>query len=172
MRATDSKIRLETLADTLWQERHMVEFLLFKLVTAKLLLSADERRFTTMAVDEVDRVLEALREAEQRRAAAVDAVAAQFQMPAEQLTLSTLATRCREPLRTVFSELADSFQTLAAEVEETAALNRRLASTTLDHVQQALDALTGPATTTVTYTAAGRHDAPPTTAPLRLDQVL
>jgi hypothetical protein len=162
--------RLEALADSLWAERHLVELLLFKLTTAKLLLAADERRFVALALDEIERVLVALRTAESSRAASVEQVAAELRVPAEQLTLSQLASHSPEPLRTVFRDHADGFLQLATEIEETAALNRQLASTTLSHVQRSIDALTGPSTVS-TYTASGR----PTMAaagPMRLDQVL
>jgi FlgN protein len=162
--------RLEALADTLWAERHLVEFLLFKLTAAKLLLAADERRFVALALDEVQRVLVALRGAETRRARAVEEVAAELHVPADQLTLSQLASHSPEPLRTVFRDHADGFLALATEIEETAALNRRLASATLSHVQRAIDALTGPPAVS-TYTASGRPTTA-TAAPMRLDQVL
>lgn len=162
--------RLHALADTLWAERHLVEFLLFKLVTAKLLLAADERRFVTLALDEVGRLVESLHEAEGRRESAVAAVAAEWGVPSEELTLSELARHAPEPMRTVFNDHATAFFTLAAEIEETASTNRRLATATLGHVSASLDALTGSQVTT-TYTADGRHGAT-TTAPLRLDRVL
>ena len=162
--------RLHALADTLWAERHLVELLLFKLTTAKLLLADDERRFVTLALDEVGRVVDSLHEAEQRREAAVAAVAAEWGVATEELTLGELARRAPEPLRTVFADHATAFLDLAAEIEETASTNRRLATATLGQVHASLDALTGDASVT-TYTADGRHGAA-TTAPLRLDRVL
>jgi hypothetical protein len=162
--------RLESLADTLWAERHLVEFLLFKLTTAKLILAADERRYVALALDEVERVVIALRGAESRRAQAVAEAAAELHVDAERLTLSQLATHSPEPLRTVFRDHAEGFLRLATEIEETAVVNRRLASATLSHVQRALDALTGPPAAS-TYTASGRPTTA-TAAPMRLDQVL
>ncbi|HEY8339184.1 MAG TPA: flagellar protein FlgN [Egibacteraceae bacterium] len=162
--------RLHALADTLWAERHLVELLLFKLVTAKLLLAADERRFVTLALDEVGRVLDSLHEAEQRREEAVADVAAEWGVRTDELTLTELARRAPEPLRTVFADHATAFLDLANEIDETASTNRRLATATLSHVHASLDALTGDSSTT-TYTADGRHGAT-TAAPLRLDRVL
>lgn len=161
---------LEALADTLWAERHVVEYLLFKLVTAKLILAADERRFVAPALDEVERVLSALRDAELRRALAVQQVAEDWGVSSDELTLSELAASAPEPLREIFREHREAFMALAREIDETAADNRRLATTALDQVQRAIGALTGPQLGH-TYTSEGRPDRP-LTAPTRLDRVL
>lgn len=163
-------LELESLADTLWAERHVVEYLLFKLVTAKLLLAADERRFINHAMDEVSRVTESLREVEHRRAQALVPVAHAWGLSTSELTLAELCTRSPAPMNTVFHDLQKAFLRLAEEIEETAATNRRLASAGLNHVRTTLDTLTGPAVTN-TYTASGRHDYT-VRAPMRLDQVL
>lgn len=171
MTATSARTgALEALADTLWAERHVVHYLLFKLVTARLVLAADERRFVGLALDEVERMMDSLREAELRREMALEEVATAWGADPAELTLSSLAERSPEPLRSVFADHRDAFLGLAQEIEETAADNRRLASTALDHVQQSLDSLTGPERGQ-TYTAQGRP-ARPTTAPTRLDRVL
>lgn len=162
--------RLEALADTLWAERHLVEFLLYKLTVAKLILAADERRFISLALSEVERVVTGLRDAESRRNGAVAEVARDWGRPARDLTLSVLAAESPEPMRSVFEDHHQGFQELSAEIEETAAENRRLAGGALNTVQQAIDALTGQGTAT-TYNAAGRTQ-PSTTSPTQWDQVL
>ena len=53
---------LAQLADTLWLERRLLECLLFKLVEANLILTADAARFVTLAIDEVEQVKELARE--------------------------------------------------------------------------------------------------------------
>jgi hypothetical protein len=161
---------LERLADTLWAERHVVELLLYKLTAARLFLAADERRFVPVALDEVERVVGLLRDAEQRRTDAIAEAAEVLGVPVEGLTLTELAAASPEPLRSVFADHRKGFLSLAAEIEETAATNRRLATAALSSVREALDTLTGPPMTT-TYTAAGRQVvAAPT--PLRLDRVM
>jgi hypothetical protein len=162
--------RLEALADTLWAERHLVEFLLYKLTVAKLLLVADERRFVSAALAEVEQVVGRLRDTEEGRHAAVDAVAADWRRPAAQLTLSVLAAEAPEPMRAVFEDHRKGFLDLSAEIEETAAENRRLASGSLNSIQQALEALTG-AASGPTYNATGRTEAP-RVRPSQWDQVL
>ncbi len=56
------------LADTLWYERRLLEYLLFKLVSANLVLIADDRRFVGPAIAEVDAVMNEIREAEESAA--------------------------------------------------------------------------------------------------------
>lgn len=162
--------KLESLADTLWAERHVVRYLLFKLVTAKLVLAADERRFVAPALEEVERMMAALREAEQRREAALGEMAEAWGLAPEDLTLNHLVERAPEPLRSVFADHRQAFLSLAEEIDQTAADNRRLASAALDHVQQSLEGLTGPADSQ-TYTSQGRPGAA-VTVPTRLDRVL
>lgn len=168
--ATDDGEPLEALADVLWAERHLVEYLLFKLVTAKLLLSAGERRFVPRAMDEVERVLERLHEVERRREAALVPVALAWGVGPSELSLATLSVHAPEPMATVFRDLHEGLLKLADEIEETSAANRRLANAGLNQVQSALDNLTGPSVTT-TYTARGTH-AHVVNAPVRLDEVL
>lgn len=154
-----SRERLEALADTLWAERHVVEFLLYKLTVAKLLLVADERRFVSAALSEVEQVVARLRDAEQRRQEAVATVAAEWGRRPADLTLSVLADEAPDPLRGVFEDHRKGFLELSAEIEETAAENRRLATGSLNSIQQALEALTGVGSGP-TYTASGRTEAP------------
>lgn len=165
-----SRERLEALADTLWAERHVVEFLLYKLTVAKLLLAADERRFVTAALSEVEQVVGRLRDAEERRQAALSAVAAEWRRPPANVTLSVLAEETSEPMRGVFEDHRRGFQELSVEIEETAAENRRLASGSLNSIQQALGALTG-GDQTPTYTAKGRTQSP-TVGPTQWDRSL
>ena len=170
MRANDDSRALEAVADVLWTERHLVDYLLFKLVTTKLLLTAGERRFMPRAMDEVERVLERLQDVEVRREMALQPVAAAWNVPVTDLSLATLAARAPEPMATVFRDLHENFLALTAEIEETSALNRKLANSTLNHVRSMLETLTGPSAPT-TYTARGTHDHVRTN-PIRLDKAL
>ena len=56
--------QLSRLAETLWHERRLLEFLLFKLVSANLVLATDDRRFVDPAIAEVDKVASKVRHAE------------------------------------------------------------------------------------------------------------
>ena len=62
---------MSQLADTLWYERRLLEYLLFKLVSANLVLIADDRRFVGPAIAEVDAVMAEIRRAEEQRSSAI-----------------------------------------------------------------------------------------------------
>lgn len=160
----------EGLADTLWQERHMVTTLLYRMVTAKLLLAADEHRFVAAAMDEVEDVVTALRGAEQTRLAALVEVADRLEAPVEDLTLAEIARRAPTAMRMVFDDHRTAFLELTAEIEQTADANRQLASSALGRVQRSLDALAG-ANPATTYDAAGQARLS-TAGPLHLDRAL
>ncbi len=134
---------LEGLADTLWQERHLVESLLYRMVVARLLLAADEHRFVAVAIDEVEDVVHSLRRAERDRAGALAAVADRLQVPVDALTLPEIARRAPGPLQPVFADHRESLLALIAEIEQTAAANRHLASSALRRLQRSLGVLTG-----------------------------
>lgn len=166
------RAQLETLADTLWSERHLVEQLLYKLVVAKLILAADERRFVSAAIGEVERAVARIRDAEHQRQAALAAVARDWGRRSSELTLSVLAEEAPEQMRSVFEDHRTGFQELSTEIEETAAENRRLASGALSNVQEAIEALTGAAPTGPTYTAEGRAQAATAVSPSQWDTAL
>lgn len=162
---------LEELAETLWEERHLTELLLYKLLCTKLLLAADEQRFTGLSLNEVEAVLGSLRVAEQRRADVVQALAVAWGASMEDLHLSALAERSPQPWAGIFDDHRRSFLALTAEIEATADENRRLASSGLHRVQETMLALTGGAERGLTYDPDGQR-GPAATAPALLDQVL
>jgi hypothetical protein len=137
--ATDS---LQALLDTLWNERLLVEHLLFKLTSTRLLLAADERRFIAPALDEVDRVVVTIRDAELKRSLAVSVVAGDWRMRMDDLTLSVLATEAPEPWRDVFADHEQAFGTLAAEITAAAEANRTHAAGGLNRIRETMDLIT------------------------------
>ncbi len=160
MQPIEACASLPTLADTLWAERGVVEHLLYRLVAARLLLAADERRHVPRALQEVENALDGLWETERDRKAAVRMVADDWGIPAEELTLKRMAEEAPEPWATILDEHHESFARITAEVEHTARENSRLAAVGLNAVQSSLQHLTGPAVGT--YSATGRAE---TTAP-------
>lgn len=171
METTRDAGHLEELAETLWQERHLTELLLYKLVCTKLLLAVDEQRFTGLALNEVDDVLVVLRTAEHRRDDVVQALAVAWGISIDELSLSTLVARAPQPWGGIFDDHRRAFQTLTAEIEATAADNRRLATSGLHRVQQTMAALTGGADAGSTYDPHG-HRQPATARPSLLDKAL
>ena len=156
--------------ERLWVERHLLEFLEFKLVAAKLFLGADVRRFVAAALSEVEHVVEQVRMAEIGRGIAVARVAEDWQVPAERVTLGYLVSHAPEPAGQVFAEHREAFLKLTTEIEDLTVENRLMAQTALDHIRQTIDVLVG-AEVGTTYGATGRR-ADIQAAPRRLDRVV
>jgi hypothetical protein len=156
---------MEQLADTLGYERRL-EYLLFKLVSANLVLIADDRRFVGPAIAEVDTVMAEIRKAERRRSEVVASVAREWNVPADQVGLNFLVEHAPEGLRSVFDEHRRIFRDLVAEIEMITNENRRLATVGLDGIRSTLGLVGGD-----TYNAHGRATPLPDT-PTRVDRVL
>ena len=143
---------LVQLADTLWYERRLLEFLLFKLVSANLVLTSGDHRFITPAIAEVERVMEAVRTAEVDRGRVIDQCARALNVGPERLTLSYLADHAPLSLRDDFADHRTGFMELVNEIESLTRENRRLASVNLQDLRDTLG-LAG----NLTYDAAGRR---------------
>lgn len=151
---------LESLATRLWDERRLLMLLLYRLTVARLLLSADERRFVPDALREVDRTVELLRDEELRRDEAVRGLAAQWQLPPESVTLPEIVRRSPPPYDHTFGEHLQAFQHLAEEIETISHQNRVLAHAAMQDLSETIGHLTGdPAGTGATYDASGRYGA-------------
>jgi len=109
---------MDELARLLAVERHLLELLLFKLVEHRHLLAARETRFLTFAAAEVDRARERVQVAELRRALFMHDLCGEFDLPAEALTLVTLARHSREPFGMIFRDHSRAFVELAAAIED------------------------------------------------------
>ncbi len=162
--------QLNHLAETLWVERRLVEFLLFKLISAKLLLASDERRFVPAALSEIDQVLHGLRDAENARRTAIEEIAADTGIDEDKLSLEWLATRSPEPYRSVFADHRATFLQMSDEIDRVAAANRSLASAALSEVSRTIAAFNAD-TSTGGYDARG-HERVGAHATRRLDETL
>lgn len=162
---------LAELAHTLAAERELLELLLFKLVEARLVLSADEPRFVPQAMREVENVVERLRFSELHRGATVARLATMLGESPDTVTLRFLAGRAPEPYRTMFEQHHDHFQRLTAEIEQVTLDNRRLASLAVQNLTDTLGAMLG-APTFATYTATGTSASPIGMRPSRIDEAL
>jgi hypothetical protein len=152
---------LVQLADTLWYERRLLEFLLFKLVSANLVLTSGDHRFITPAIAEVERVMEAVRTAETDRNRVLEQCARALQVTAETLTLGYLSEHAPGSLRDDFADHRTGFMELVNEIESLTRENRRLAGVNLGDLRSTLGL-----TSNLTYDAAGRRgsaDQGPTT---------
>jgi hypothetical protein len=162
---------LDRLAQRLWDERHVVTVLLYKLTVTRLLLAADERRFVADSLREVEHAVELLRSGEEARDAALRDLAGAWRLDPDELTLDELTRIAPAPYDHTFREHLAAFRTLAAEIEGAARENRALARSDLSSVTEQLDQLTGVTTTSSTYDARGQLD-PSTPVGGRLREVL
>ncbi len=158
--------QMTRLADTLWYERRLLEYLLFKLVSANLVLIADDRRFVGPAIAEVDAVMAEIRKAEGQRSEVVAAVATEYNVPAPTVGLAFLAENAPEQLRPTFEDHRKVFQQLVGEIEMLTKENRRLATVALDGIQGTLGFAGGDI-----YDAAGRATRTPD-HPVRVNRVM
>lgn len=138
MTTSTDNAHMAQLADALWYERRLLEHLLFKLVTADLVLIADDRRFVGPAIAEVDAVMAAIRCAEGQRSSVVGAVAREWDVPPNVVGLDLLIDRAPESLRPTFEDHRAVFTDLFGEIRILTGENRRLATVALDGIQSAL----------------------------------
>jgi hypothetical protein len=163
---------LAELAETLAAERNVLDYLVFKLVEARLVLIADEARFIPQAMAEVDAVIAQIRRGESHRQHALVRLARHIGVPPDSLTLARLADSAPEPYGLIFSDYQRQFYDLTTEIERLTHENRRLASQSVSSIRAALSALIGPAGPVDVYTAAGEHAGAPSVKPLRVDEIL
>ncbi len=155
---------LQQLTERLWEERHVVTYLLFKLTLVKLFLGADATRLVAETLQEVDETIAQLRQLESVRADALHALAEAWHSPVDVLTLRQLSERAPPPFDAMFADHAQAFAELAGEIDDVTGENRALAKSRLTDVASALDVLSGNTSIpTATYDARGSVDvaAPP-----------
>ncbi|HEY8728599.1 MAG TPA: flagellar export chaperone FlgN [Acidothermaceae bacterium] len=110
-------------SDILWRERELLDVLLFKLQTEKLLLDAGELRWLSRSTREIELVLEQLRLAEINRAIEVDALATQLGLPLHS-NLAALASAAPSPWGDLFRAHRTAFHSLTAQIDALAEANR------------------------------------------------
>ena len=111
-------------SDILWRERELLDLLLFKLDSERLLLRSGSVHWLGRSTHEVDLVLEQLRLVEITRALEVDDLAAQLGMQPG-ATLSDLAAAAPTPWAELFQAHRAAFRTLIEEVTDLAEANQR-----------------------------------------------
>jgi FlgN protein len=111
-------------SETLWRERELLDLLLFKLDSQRLLLRAGSIRWLARSTHEVDLVLEQLQLVEINRALEVDNLAAQLGLPPG-ATLSDVAEVAPTPWTELLHAHRAAFRTLIDEVTALAEANQR-----------------------------------------------
>jgi hypothetical protein len=117
---------MDEMATLLGEERHLLDVLLYRLVTCRQLLVAGEWRFLPYASAEVEDVCERIRETELHRSLVVARLAGALHMPEGDLTLRSLCRHSRDPYGTIFSDHRQAFLILLEEIEAVVAENERL----------------------------------------------
>ncbi len=130
---------MDRLARLLNRERLLLELLVFKLVELRQLLLISETRFLGWAAQEVERAVEAVRDAEIERAVLVDSLAGEPGGNDETMLLRDIAADAPEPWRTVLEEDRVALLRLSAEVQDNLASARSLASAGAHAVSELLD---------------------------------
>ena len=147
-------------------ERRLLEYLLFKLVSANLVLIADDKRFVGPAIAEVEAVMAEIRRAEEQRDLVVAEVARGFGVPPTTVGLAFLVENAPDSLQATFEDHRLVFQNLVGEIEVLTKENRRLASVALDGIQGTLGFAGGDI-----YDSAGRATRTPD-HPVRVNRVM
>lgn len=163
MSMRDTSEPIEELTETLWFERRLLEFLLFKLVSANLVLTTGDTRFVGPSIAEVERVLEKVRVAEKVREAALGRFAESVGMHPSELTFKALIDVVPPTYRSEFNHHRHEFAAMTAEIERLAQSNRQLAVAGVSDIQRAFGVEASD-----TYTAEGHHGTA-TMAPPRLE---
>lgn len=133
----------------LWQERELLELLLFKLEEQRLLLEAGGTRWIHLATREIEQVLEQLRVSGLGRDVEVASVAREWGVP-EATTLGQLIEAAPAAWRDVFADHRVAMTTHMAEIAQVKDSNEvylRAAAKAVDETLAGLAAATGEYTT-------------------------
>lgn len=116
---------MEDLSAVLWQERELLETLLYRLEVEQLVLAGGRTRWLPAAAREIDACLEHIREVELLRAVAVDTVAAELGLEPN-ASLHEIADSCEEPWCSIWLDHREAFTTVAAQIGQLSESNRTL----------------------------------------------
>jgi len=146
---------MEELSSVLWQERELLETLLYKLEVEQLVLAGGRTRWLPAAAREIDACLERIRGVELLRAVAVDAVAAELGLEPNP-SLQQIANQSEEPWRGIWLDHREAFTTVAAQIGHMSESTRTLLTAGYQAAQATLLSMTDGAGT---YGADGSVDS-------------
>jgi hypothetical protein len=117
-------MRANELSALLWQERELLDLLIFKLTEEQLLLTAGRTRWLQHATSEVERVVDRLRTAGLARAIEVDCLAEEWNVKADQPTLNDIAVAAPPgPWGDIFRAHLEAMTAQTAQIKELRDLN-------------------------------------------------
>jgi hypothetical protein len=146
----------------LWNERELLELVLFRLTEEHLLLCAGASRWLAKANDELAAAHSQLSGTEVLRAAEVDALVETLGLPPE-TTLCELVAVAPEPWATLLAEHRSALQSLVGEIEALRTEVARALSAGASAIRETLDHLS---------TGAGGYDASGTSISRRSGPIL
>jgi hypothetical protein len=149
----------------LWNERELLERVLYKLTVQRLVLASGSTRWLNQANAEVAAAISQVSGSDILRAAEIEALTETLNLP-HQTTLSELCAIAPEPWNELLSDHRAALRSLVAEIDALGADVRRLLKAGMTAIRETLDSL-GPAVSG--YDASGSsvsHGA----GPLLLDE--
>lgn len=130
---------LQSFSDVLFQERRLLELLLFKLDEEQLVLESGRTRWLALASREVETVLDELNKIELARSVAFATVAPDLGL-GQDATLVSVIGAVDSPWDSVFTEHHKALTGLMSEVLTSAASSKTLLREGYDTIRQALEA--------------------------------
>lgn len=133
---------LAELSNVLWRQRQLLDLLLFRMTVEQTLLVSRQVRWLSRATDEVEAVLDEMRETELVRSVVVDRVAAELSLD-HAPSLRELAAVAPAPWSEILDEHRNCFLALTDEVQTLAKSNRDLLGREQRATNELLDQLMG-----------------------------
>lgn len=145
-------MQTQRLSALLWEERELLELLVFKLEEEQLLLTSGKSRWLQHATREVEQVLERLRAANLLRTVAASAVAAEWRIGEDATLREIIAAAPPGPWTEIFSAHLSAMTELTVKIRELRDINEQFLRTA---ARSAQETLAGLGTESKTYTASG-----------------
>ncbi len=133
---------LAELSNVLWRQRQLLDLLLFRMTVEQTLLVGRQVRWLSRATDEVEAVLEEMRETELVRSVVLQNIADDLRLHGEP-SLREVAEAAPAPWGDIFEEHRRAFLGLTDEVQTIAASNRELLGREQRATRELLDELSG-----------------------------
>lgn len=153
----------QRLSALLWEERELLELLVFKLEEEQLLLTSGKTKWLTHATREVEQVLERLRAADLGRAVAVAGLAREWGTSEDATLRELVAAAPPGPWTEIFNAHLQAMTELTVKIRELRDINEQFLRTAARSAQETLAGLNPEANT---YTASGTSAAPTSAARL------
>jgi hypothetical protein len=161
---------VKNLIKVLSVERNLLEYVLYRLVAAKLVLSTNDQRYVMQSLVEVQDAVDRLRSVAFRREELMKNMAQRSDTPLPRFTLSVLADHAPTAERFMLIELQSDYVRLAHQIDQISSENRRLAELSLGPTADLLKQLAGVPTGTMYDGGGGRTNGIP--SPVHLDEVI